>query len=119
MTTHTPQHPSRHDHHRRGLKHRAPPRPLRHHHPGPWTPAPPAAQPSLRHTQDKTPISHFVTTLKIDTGQPTPRKQAQPNRLNSLALLRSRATPVANSASGPKHHLFMIDGVIDGYQWSR
>jgi hypothetical protein len=26
---------------------------------------------------------------------------------------------VTNSASGPKHHFLMIDGVIDGYQWSR
>jgi hypothetical protein len=28
-------------------------------------------------------------------------------------------TLVASSASGPKHHFFMIGGVIDGYQWSR
>jgi hypothetical protein len=26
-------------------------------------------------------------------------------------------TLVANSASGPKHHFFMIDGVIDGSWW--
>ena len=33
--------------------------------------------------------------------------------------LGSRVTLVANSASGPKRHFFMIDGYIDGYQWSR
>jgi hypothetical protein len=32
--------------------------------------------------------------------------------------LRLVSTLVANSASGPKHHFFMIGGVIDGYQWS-